>query len=107
TADLLPSGLSIGDVYAIGLANGECPVGRVGRGYGADEVVVYLFNWITGTFGEPMRISAKDIREVRHAVVMTEEERTEKGYAAEMVFNMDPLADFQNHWTREHQASDD
>lgn len=68
---LLPSGLSVGDVYAIGLANRDCPVGRVDRGYGADEVVVYLFDWITGTFRAPMRITAKDIREVRHAVLLT------------------------------------
>jgi hypothetical protein len=107
TEDLLPSGLSIDDVYAIGLANGECPVGRVGRGYGADELVVYLFNWITGTFGEPVRVAAQDIREVRHAVLMTEQEKAEQGYdATDTVFNMDPLAEFQRRWTSQRQGND-
>ena len=106
TEDLLPSGLSIGDVYAIGLADGECPVGRVGRGYGSDEVVVYLYDWLTNTFGASLRIDGRQIRDVRHAVLLTDEQKAEQGYGDQMVFDMDPLAEFQNEWKRQHEQTE-
>lgn len=87
----LPRGLRIGQVYALALRNGECPVGLVAAG-DREGVTLDLYSWLTQLFtaGE-MWVSADDISRWKRA------EREEQ--ADHIVFRMDPLGDYQTEWT--------
>lgn len=87
----LPRGLRVGNVYALALRNGECPVGLITAG-DRDGVTIDLYSWMTQLFaaGE-MWIDAEDISRWKRA------EREE--LADRTVFHMDPLGDYQTEWT--------
>lgn len=96
----LPCGLKLGEAYALGLANGDCPVGILVEG-DEDGVVLVQYKWNLDSFcGDEIWVRANDI------------ERWVKAYREDLgtgpcrmtVFKMDPLGDFQTHWL-ENEAS--
>jgi predicted GIY-YIG superfamily endonuclease len=94
--------LEVGGVYALGLADGECPVGRV---IDADDegVTVTLFSWLLGMFDGPDDwISADLIQRWRRA------ERLPDGHdgwtKGIVLYDMDPLGSFQTRWHEQSGA---
>lgn len=93
-----PSRLEPGAVVAMGMKNGECPVGIVTS---ADDtfVVLDLYSWITGYFGYQTRAYRIGlIDELLFGEVLNDPPKwmvVEKG---QVVYDIDPLADFQTRW---------
>lgn len=103
-------GLEAGGAYALGLADGRCPVGIV-KALDADGVTLELFNWLIGMFDSPDRwIAFSAIRESLRAEVedLTPGERASDGFyyneAIKSLFLMDPLGDFQTAWEERNRA---
>lgn len=89
-----PLGLKRGNVYALGLDDGTCPVGLV-ENADADGVTVELYSWMTGFFGAgELWIYNGSIVRYRAAESWTDERGR--------VFEMDPLGDFQTRWQERH-----
>ena len=100
-------GLRVGVVYAIGLSNGECPVGMV-REFDDIGVTLIPFNWIWGGFDGPDTwVRQSDVRCWLRAEKerLTHGERASDGFfyppTVKELWLMDPLADFQTKWTAE------
>jgi hypothetical protein len=94
-------------VGAFGLAGGKCPVGLV-----TDEsegwLTVELYSWVSGYFGyEQRRIPVSSIRRFCFATRMSRAAAECRGLVVsrdDVVWDMDPLADFQTAWTKEHRG---
>ena len=90
-------GLRAGDVYALGLSDGECPVGYVAELHD-DGVLLHLYSWMIERFTADERwIAYQDIRQ------WTRAERDERDGMT--VFHMDPLGDFQTQWLKVRQGT--
>lgn len=97
---LIVHGFKVGEVYAFGLKNG-CIVGQINEG---DEEGVWVdqYAWRNGLFcdGEEW-IAADSIVEWLNAELMPEAEKVAEGYcAADDVFVMDDLDEFQQRWVQ-------
>ena len=82
----------IDDVYAFGLTNGRCPVGRVERivdGF----IVLRLFDWLSGGFGT---VAAFPLSTIELAQKADDEGRDDDGV---QVWQMDRCGAFQTSWT--------
>jgi predicted GIY-YIG superfamily endonuclease len=79
-----------GDCIALGLDNGECPVGLVTD---VDETGIRLaqLSWLSGRFDLPRVVLREQIVEVLHA-----------GMRRESEFDCEPLGVFQGNWTDVH-----
>lgn len=98
-------GLRAGVVYALGLSNGECPVGWI-RGLDDIGITLVPFNWIIGLFdGSDRWVRYSDVRswiraEKEHLIPG---ERASDGFfyrdGTKDLWLMDPLAAFQTKWT--------
>lgn len=92
----------VGDVVALGLAAGGCPIGMVANVDHCD-LTLDLYSFGTDTFGH-LRVAApyEQIRQVVHARRMTRAnvKRRHGVYAlmGPLPYDMDPLADFQRIW---------
>lgn len=83
--------VAIDEVVALGCRNGQCPVGLVGW-VGDAGVRLDLYSWLGAHFGYDTRLVPwDDIVDLRwgHAI-----ERADDA----VVYDMDPLADFQDEW---------
>lgn len=89
-----------GDVVAIGLTTGGCPVGLV-ESVDRLGVRLALMSFLTGCFEEPRFIPWARMDEVRFAVEETDSEAiaTARAFGGTgKVFDTKPLGDFQNFW---------
>lgn len=107
--------LAIGDVVALGLRNGECPIGRVIADSMTDDrlpfghVLLGLVNFFTGEIGDTQRLVAmSDVVLGKAAETMNASDKAELGYRPhDVIFDTDPLGDFQTEWKRRHRGSPD
>jgi len=93
-----------GDVVAIGLDNGECPVGMVGA-VDDDGYLIWLFSFLTGCFDYGERwINDSQVRSFRLGRLLTDEAKREQGYRLDDgdVWDCEPLGNFQTAWKRRH-----
>jgi hypothetical protein len=102
-------GIEVGGVYALGLENGDCPVGVV-TALDADGVALTLYSWYGRTFDVRDTWAAfRSIRQWVRAERLTEAGRDDGGFLwseaaiTEGVFAMDPLAAFQTRWKERHE----
>jgi hypothetical protein len=89
------------EVYALGLANGKCPVGIVKESF-EDGLTLVLFSWLIGDFsGDEVWVPYSQIRARKQASFLSPERAKADGYGwSEKVYDMDPLADFQTSWMK-------
>ncbi len=107
--------LAIGDVVALGLKNGECPIGRVMADSFTDErlpfghVLLGLVNFFTGEIGGTTRlVNMADVVLGKAAGLMSVADKMELGYrSGDVIYDTDPLGDFQTDWKRRHKGSPD
>lgn len=107
--------LAIGDVVALGLKNGECPIGRVMADSSTDprlpfgHVLLGLVNFFTGEIGGTQRlVNMADVVLGKAAAIMSTEDKTELGYRTnDVIYDTDPLGDFQTDWKRRHKGPAD
>lgn len=95
-------GIRVGTVAAFGMADGRCPVGIV-KIVHRKFLSIDLYSWLTGYFsGDARRIDTADIRQWRMAQRMDPATAERTGLVlrpGDVVWDMDPLADFQTQWT--------
>lgn len=98
--------LRLHQVVALGLADGRCPVGSVIE---SDEwgATLGLYHWLTGYFSAGTRyVAYGDIRSMRFGVPMSPSARSSwerwNGSVDDdaVIWDMDPLAEFQTAWTQ-------
>ena len=84
--------INTGDVVAVAIDGVKLPpVGRV-HDCDDDAISLRLYQWINGYFGGPeMLIRRRDIRATLWAVLRESDDD-------EIVFDMEPLAQFQTSW---------
>lgn len=97
-------GFQTGEVVALGLYSGKCPIGlvaavKMGRGIKLD-----LYSFLTGCFGHEVRtIAIPDVKEVVVASLLSGAEKRHLGYDPTLkVWDIDPLSAFQSRW--EHNS---
>jgi hypothetical protein len=101
--------IEVGGVYALGLEDGECPVGVV-TALDADGVALTLYSWFGRAFDvRDTWVAFRSIRQWVRAERLTEAGRDEGGWLWSEaaikagVFAMDPLATFQTRWRECHE----
>lgn len=107
TPTRLACGLKLNEAYALGLDDGECPVGVVVEG-DEDGVVLALYDWMVGMFcGDDLWVSASSITRWKRAEKLDAQQKRSKGHDSDQtVFLVDPLGDFQTQWTRRAKLLD-
>lgn len=102
----LRRGLELNGVYALGLDDGTCPCGLLIK---ADEegVLVAKFSWIIGVFDREEWVPYDAIRRWMRAEEVPKPANGQpwsdgfyRPESTKVVFDMDPLGDFQNAWHR-------
>lgn len=96
-------GLTVGSVYALGLDDGECPVGLV-ESLDDSGVTLTLYSWMVGLFDlSDTWVPYCTIKRWVRADKMSKDAAMADGWHERIaqigVFAMDPLADFQMKWT--------
>jgi hypothetical protein len=92
--------LGVGDVVAIGLRNGQCPVGIIVADSYSDQrlafgdIVLSLYSWMTEEFGHRQQL----VRTVEIEQITTTCLISEPGSWRDGTFDMDPLSEFQTRW---------
>ncbi len=93
--------IKVGDVAAFGLANGRCFVGLVTSTLTVGYVSLGLVDWVTGMFSRgEIDIKLSAVNSIMKARLMFYDEAAEvDGWIHfDRVFDLDPLAAFQNAW---------
>lgn len=99
--------LKIGEVAALGLDDGSCPVGYVSA-LTPDWVTLELYSWLSEQFGFRQEIIAmRTILKIAKAPKMTTDEKREAGYGSttDTVFAMDEVGAFQTRWEKDHKVT--
>lgn len=97
-----------GEVVALGLISGECPVGMVSD-VSIESVRLELVSFLTGHFGIRTEIIRKsDVERVIVARRMDKREILADGWceeeASKQWFDIEPLGDFQTKWRKEKKT---
>lgn len=93
---------SVGDVLAVGLVDGTCPIGVV-EAIDSEFVRLVLMSALTGEFGVRTEIFRRvDIRRMVVAEIMEPDDHEPAG---RKVFDTRPLGDFQTTWVSRHKAA--
>jgi hypothetical protein len=90
----------LGTVGAFGMADGTCPVGLV-TCHDRTGLTLALYSWLTGYFGAGTRhVAMGDLRQFCVAYEMSDTDMAVCGIQpdGEVVWDMDPLAEFQTAW---------
>jgi predicted GIY-YIG superfamily endonuclease len=88
-----------GDVIAVRLTDGSCPVGIV-KAINDRGIRLRLYAWISGYFDLQVRVVFWDcVVDILHA-----RERYDST-AEDPIFEMDPLGDFQSAWERQNRPT--
>lgn len=106
--------IAAGDVVALGMVNGDCPVGCV-EAMDRDFLRLWLFSFLDGTFGHRViAVRRSDVERMEFARQITKEEATESGdfimwgneTARTRYFDTKRLGAFQSEWKRCHEAGE-
>lgn len=110
TASTAPPMLQPGQVVALALDKWQCPVGLVVDS-DREGALLQLYSWLTGYFSAGERwVRYREIRMLRFAELMPNDVAARLGYLVdpgERIFDMDPLAAFQDEWKPEPLTESD
>jgi predicted GIY-YIG superfamily endonuclease len=99
-------GLRVGEMYALGLDDGSCPVGYV-TSLDEDGVSLELFSFLLGmTDGDVRWFRYSDIRRWARGYRLSKEQARERGYSPPLdnIWDMGPLETFQEIWLKRSQG---